>query len=107
MVAMAGPPPLYGPYSPNKMGKISEKGEQYSHDYMFLPLAPSAEGIETPIAVTGPPLMTHGPHPRVGHPYMFPPHPGKFKGKRLDIINFLHIALGFNDIIVILFFFYI
>ncbi|GFR23966.1 APOBEC1 complementation factor [Trichonephila clavata] len=75
-VAMAGPPPLYGQYSPNKMGKMSEKGEQYSHDYMFLPMAPSAEGMETPIAVTGPPLMSHGPHARVAHPYMYPPHPG-------------------------------
>ncbi|GFU30429.1 RNA-binding protein 47 [Nephila pilipes] len=75
-VAMAGPPSHFGQYPSNKLGKISEKGEQYTHDYMFLPMAPSAEGLETPIAVTGPPLLPHGPHARVGHPYMYPPPPG-------------------------------
>ncbi|XP_055941341.1 RNA-binding protein 47-like isoform X2 [Argiope bruennichi] len=93
-VGVAGHSSHYGQYPPNKLGKASEKGEQYSHEYVFMPLPPNAEGLDAPIAVPGPPLMSHG-HSRVGHPaYMYQPPPGKFRGGYDEVPYFAYITPG-------------
>ncbi|XP_054720392.1 RNA-binding protein 47-like [Uloborus diversus] len=66
----------YSGYQSNKMSRSPDKGDQYEPGFVLMPLPPSADGLDPSMPVPTAPILSHGPHSRLGHPGFLYPPPG-------------------------------